>query len=221
MVHLGQPEHMLMNVALSRLASTFRAGHGTSRNQRTVPDIQPLVLYEYESCPMCRRVREAFSELALPVEVRPCPRGGTRFRPEAVEKVGRARFPFLIDPNTGVETTESDRIVTYLYETYGDGEAPPTWLFGPSFVLTSQLASMSRGTSGFRARPSVAPEEPLVLHGDEADPAARLVRERLCELELPYLRLPGELRLVDPNTNADLRELPYILAHLTRWVSAT
>jgi hypothetical protein len=210
---------MLMNVALSRLASSFRSGHGTSGNQRVSRDIKPLVLYEYESCPMCRRVREALTELALPVEVRPCPREGTRFRPEAIDKVGRARFPFLIDPNTGMETTESDRIVAYLYETYGDGDAP-SWLFGPSFVLTSQLASLTRGGSGFRARPSVEPDMPLVLYGDEADPAARLVRERLCELELPYLRLPGELRLVDPNTNADLDDLQYILAHLTRWASA-
>ncbi len=208
-----------MNAFTSRLATSLRSGHGTSGNKEVHRDIQPLVLYEFEACPMCRRVREALSELALPVEVRPCPREGTRFRPEAIERVGRARFPFLVDPNTGHQTTESDRIVAYLYETYGDGDAP-SWLVGPSFALTSQLASMARGIAGFRARPSYVPERPLVLYGDEADPEARLVRERLSELEIPYLRLPGALRLVDPNTDTDLADVSRILGHLGKWALA-
>ncbi len=168
---------------------------------------------------MCRRVREALTELALPVRVRPCPRDGRRFRPEAIYKAGRARFPFLVDPNTGLETTESEQIVAYLYETYGESKAP-RWLLGPGFVLTSQLASLARGGAGFRARSSVAPERELILYGDEADPAARLVREQLCELEIPYLRVPGPLRFVDPSTGSELEDVDSILAHLGRYASA-
>ena len=51
----------------------------------------PLVLYEYEGCPFCRRVREAVTTLDLDLEVRPTPRETlaeygfvehSRFRPE-------------------------------------------------------------------------------------------------------------------------------------------
>ena len=45
-----------------------------------IPDIakytrpkKPIVLYEYESSPQCRKVREACSMLDLTVEFRPCP----------------------------------------------------------------------------------------------------------------------------------------------------
>ncbi len=41
--------------------------------------------------------------------------------------------------------------------------------------------------AGSRARPSREPEEPLVLYSIESSPFARLARESLCELEIPYL----------------------------------
>ena len=40
---------------------------------------------------------------------------------------------------------------------------------------------------GMRARPSKAPAKPLELYSFESSPYSRPVRERLCELELPYL----------------------------------
>ena len=43
---------------------------------------QPLILYAYEGCPSCRRVRLALEALDLPTEVRPCPKGGRRYREE-------------------------------------------------------------------------------------------------------------------------------------------
>ena len=102
-----------------------------------------LILYEYNDCPMCRRVREAIDHLELAVEIRPCPRGGTRFRPEAIERSGIAQFPFLIDPNTGDEILDSMRIVEHLYATYGDGRVPG-WLTGAGFQVRSNLASLFR-----------------------------------------------------------------------------
>ena len=201
----------------SRLASAVRSGHGRSPAARVDRRLrEPLELYEYEACPACRRVREALTELDLPVRVRPSPYGGERFRPEVVARVGRARFPFLVDPNTGVEMTESDEIVAYLYATYGDGSVP-AWLVGPRFLVTSQLASMLRGTAGGWARASRPPEHELRLIGDEADPAARRVRERLCELELPYLREPGRLRFMDAELDGELTDVEAILAHLARY----
>lgn len=34
---------------------------------------QPIVLYEFEGCPFCRKVREAVAILDLDIEFRPCP----------------------------------------------------------------------------------------------------------------------------------------------------
>ena len=31
----------------------------------------------------------------------PCPKGGTRFRPEIRRRGGKEQFPYLVDPNTG------------------------------------------------------------------------------------------------------------------------
>ncbi len=39
--------------------------------------------------------------LDLDVQVRPSPRDGVRWRPEAVKLGGKSMFPFLVDPNTG------------------------------------------------------------------------------------------------------------------------
>ena len=36
-----------------------------------------------------------------------------------VERGGKAQFPYLVDPNTGVEMYESLDIIDYLFETYG------------------------------------------------------------------------------------------------------
>ena len=62
---------------------------------------QPIVLYEFETCPFCRKVREAVAILDLDVLYRPCPKDGTRYRPEAIQKGGKQMFPYMEDPNTG------------------------------------------------------------------------------------------------------------------------
>lgn len=145
-----------------------------------------LILYEYEGCPYCRRVREALTALHLDVEIRPCPRGGKRFRPEAVELGGKALFPFLIDENTGERLYESADIVAYLFRVYGKMETPDAYRPGTASFALSAGATALRSGRGIRARPSRAPEKPLMLASFEGSPFSRLVRERLSELELPY-----------------------------------
>jgi glutathione S-transferase len=170
--------------------------------------------------------------LDLDVDVHPCPKGGTRYRPDVVRRGGTARFPYLIDANTGLEMYESDAIVRYLYRTYGDGRVPLALAAGPLTQLTSVAASLWRPTAGGRARPSRAPAQPLELWGFEACPYCRLVREALCSLELPYRlhNLPkGSPRrdafvaraskmqvpyLVDPNTGAAMFESADIVRYL-------
>lgn len=52
---------------------------------------QPLELYEFTSCPFCRKVREAVAILDLDVVVYPCPKGGSVWRQKAVELGGKAQ----------------------------------------------------------------------------------------------------------------------------------
>lgn len=183
----GTSPMRILDLTTSTLASTARLGLGTFASSRLGPRPQGrLILYEFEACPWCRRVREALTHLDLEVEVRPCPKGGTRFRPEAQERSGRSQFPFLVDEGAGVELLESADIVAHLYRSYGAG-SPPLWLsVTPLFLPSSQLASLSRMARGLWARPSRAPDQPLELYSFESSPYCRLVREVLCELELPY-----------------------------------
>ena len=64
--------------------------------------------------------------------------------------------------------------------------------------LGSFVAGAGRIGAGRSARPSRAPDQPLELYAFEASPFARLVRERLCELEIPYI-----LRTVGRTTATD------------------
>jgi glutathione S-transferase len=181
------------------LGATFaRLGAGIATRPRAIqPDPLP-VLYEFEGCPFCRVVREAITELDLDVEIRPCPKGGERFRPELVARGGEAQFPYLVDAASGVELYESLDIVRHLFTVYGDGELPLRWRFGGLQQAGSALAGLWRPGAGRRARPSLRPEQPLELYSFEGSPYARLVRERLCELELPYvLRSVGRARAAD------------------------
>lgn len=58
------------------------------------PPSQPIILYEFESCPFCRKVREACSMLSLSVTFRPVPKNGRNYRPEIKSKYGnQATFP--------------------------------------------------------------------------------------------------------------------------------
>jgi glutathione S-transferase len=181
------------------LATTaLRLGAGIATQPRAVRPPLLFELYEFEGCPYCRIVREALTELDLDAMIRPCPKGGTRFRPELVKTHGKAQFPFLHDPNTGAAMYESADIIIYLYETYGGGRVPLRWQASGWQQLGSGLAGMWRFGAGRSARPSVAPEQPLELYSFESSPFARLVRERLCELEIPYaLRSVGRSTATD------------------------
>ncbi len=147
---------------------------------------KPIVLYDFEACPYCRRVREAITALHLDVEIRPCPKNGTRFRPEAIRLGGKSQFPLLVDENTGKALYESRDIVAYLFRTYGKREVPAYYQSGLLTPIFGSAASAARLLRGMSARPSKAAEKPLHLWSFESSPYARLVRERLCELELPY-----------------------------------
>ncbi|MDR3419521.1 MAG: glutathione S-transferase N-terminal domain-containing protein [Nevskia sp.] len=179
-------------VASSVVASSLRGWRGTAAfRPRTRQPEQPLQLYEFEACPYCRLVREALTELDLDAVIHPCPRGGTRFRPEVKARGGKLQFPFLFDPNTGRGIYESADIIDYLSQTYGGRLRAARGAARRLALGSATLASLARRDlkhlPGLRARPSKAPQQPLELYSFESSPYSRLVREVLCELELPYL----------------------------------
>ncbi len=187
---------MAINLATSMLSTLARATHGIQSRPAAARPGRLLQLYDIENCPYCRLVREVLTELDLDAEILPCPKGGQRFRPEVVERGGKAQFPYLVDPNTGEAMYESLDIVAYLFETYGRRRLPVRWRAGRLQTLGSMLASAPRLGQGMEARPGRAPELRLELYSFESSPYARPVRERLCELEIPYvLRNCGRTRL--------------------------
>jgi len=219
------------DVGTSIAATLARLAQGAAVGALGTRPEQPLVLYEFESCPFCRKVREALTVLDLDAEIRPCPKGGTRFRPELIERGGKAQFPYLIDPNTGKEMYESDDINRTLFAQYGE-TGVPRLLSGNLAVLTGSLASAWRLGRGTQARPSKRPEQLLELWSFEASPFSRLVRETLCELELPYrlhnvgkgsprrsafVQRSGRMMvpfLVDPNHGIEMFESADIVTYL-------
>jgi len=222
----------ILDVSTSLLASALRAGSGMQVGALGARPEQVLELYEFENCPFCRKVREALSILDLDAEIRPCPKGGPRFRPELVRRGGKAQFPYLVDPNTQVEMYESQDIVRYLFGTYGNGSIPLMLATPVVRDLTSVLAGLARAGHGSHYRAARAPDRPLELYSFEASPFCRLVRESLCTLELPY-RLHNVARgsgrrqafiarsgrmlvpyLVDPNTGREMFESADIVRYL-------
>jgi len=151
-------------------------GHGRTPKR-------PLELFEAEYCPFCRHVREALTELDLDAMIYPVPKRGKRHKQRLIKLGGKAKIPFLHDPNTGVKLHESVAIVEYLYKQYGLEweKVPERWL------ATSTLATLTRGKLGMFARPNKAARKPLELYSFEGSPYSRLARETLCELELRYL----------------------------------
>jgi glutathione S-transferase len=222
----------LASVVTSSVTTLLRGGIGMSvRSPGARPGL-PIELYEFEGCPFCRRVREALTLLDLEVLVRPCPKGGRRFRDELRRIGGKAQFPYMIDPNTGTAIYESGEIVDYLFARYGEG-APPALLRGGGLsTLVVAVSGMGRGPAGSFVRASKAPEEPLELYSFEASPFCRLVRETLCELELSYrlhnvargsarreafVARSGKMQvpyLVDPNTGVEMFESAAIIEYL-------
>ena len=221
-----------LDVATSLGVSLARLGSGAQVGALGARPEQPLALFEFEACPFCRKVREALSILDLDADVFPCPKRGPRFRLEVQRRGGKQQFPYLVDPNQGVEMYESDAIVDYLFERYGQGKPALALRAGPLTGISVHLASLWRPLRGAFYRTARQPAQPLELWSFEASPFSRLAREKLCELELPYrlhnvakgspkreafVRRSGKMMvpyLVDPNTGKEMFESADIAAYL-------
>ncbi|MFW6051285.1 MAG: glutathione S-transferase N-terminal domain-containing protein [Myxococcota bacterium] len=224
-----------LDVATSLAASGLRLGGGLRVGRLGPRPEQPVELWDFEACPYCRKVREALSVLDLQARIYPCPHGGRRFRPAVRQRGGKTQFPYLVDPNAGVEMYESEDIVRYLHGRYGAGPLPASFRLGPLWTASSAMATLARPGRGGRVKPSRPPERPLELYSFEASPYCRIVREELCALEIPYLlhnvakgspsraafvERAGKMQvpyLVDPNTGVSMFES----ADITRYLRDT
>ncbi|OAY63875.1 hypothetical protein ACMD2_03355 [Ananas comosus] len=217
----SQERNDIIEVATSSLSSLARLpwgskstnGGGSSLNSSESPT--NLQLYEFEACPFCRRVREAMTELDLSVEVYPCPKGSLRHR-EIVRNIGgKEQFPFLVDLNTGMSIYESGDIVKYLFQQYGQGRSPTFGLL-ESTIFTGWVPTLLRAGRGMTLWNNAGeqPSKKLELFSYENNAFARIVREALCELGLPYiLQNVGEgssrsQLLVDLSGS---KEVPYLI----------
>ena len=167
--------------------STLAAWRGTMLLHAATQPPLPLRLYDMESSPYCRKVREALTALGLDAEIYPCPQNGKRFRPQVKKIGGKAQFPYFEDSNTGTALYESSAIVDYLFQTYGHMPTPSGFHSHAVQRSLSVLGTLARGIPGLRYRAAKVPKQLLHLWSFESSPFSRLVRERLTELELPYV----------------------------------
>ena len=119
----------------------------TTRGEVKRPS-EPLVLYEYDASPFCKKVREAAAILDLDVLCKPCPGARKGFSDELFSLSGRRTVPCLVDPslNGGEPLFESDEIIAHLFDAYGPGrDQVPITLKGTFATLTCGLAAMARG----------------------------------------------------------------------------
>ncbi|MCB9730576.1 MAG: glutathione S-transferase N-terminal domain-containing protein [Deltaproteobacteria bacterium] len=228
--------------AQSWLASIARGGRGVFvRWPARVQPAEPLELYEFESCPFCRKVREVLSEMDLDYISRACPKGAVQNRGRATTESGKALFPFLVDPNTGRALHESEDIIDYLHRTYGEGRPTLSKVLAPATTVTSAVASLVRSRGGAldpRRRDRPQPPQLLELWNFEGSPYCRKAREKLCALGLDYrvhnVAKGGSRRaelvarggrmmvpyLVDPNEDIAMYESDDIVAWLDRTYGA-
>ena len=222
----------------SGLASIARLPFGTDvadefkETEHDVPPAEDLILYDVEGNALCRRVRETITYLDLCCTIKPCA-DGSRHRGEAAALSGKS-FPFLVDNAAGVSIEGSQSICDHLMEEYGSYIEP----LEPPPILLLALPDLFRWERGQTVPPAMRgkspPATPLKLYSYDGNQFCRLVREVLCELDLPYrlysagkdsprrdvlAKLAGSSQcpyLIDPNTGEALAESADIVAYLCR-----
>lgn len=189
------PSPPLPTLLRSLLASTARGWRGTQVLRVAPAPTRLLILYDRENDPHCRLVRELLTELQLDALIQPCPVGGQRFLRKLPDQ---APLPVLIDPDHEAQAQGLLACIEHLLRHYARIERGAGLLASWPMRLSSKLASRLRGDAGLNVKASRAPRKPLELYSFESSPYSRLVRERLCELELPWiLRSFGKEQLSD------------------------
>ncbi len=191
-----------------------------------------LVLYDRESCPSCKRVREMLNLLDITFEVRPCFEDTETDYP----------VPSLVDPNVENTIVGDDDIIGHLLEKYGpnadsfDRKALWPIEFKAFAIKTAQIASDLRGNPGRTQQPNARPDnkmmKPIEIWCYECSPFVRPVKEKLAELGLPHrvvscsrgsknrdamVERTGRFQvpfIIDENTGIEMFEGPEIVNYL-------
>ena len=176
-----------LNIISSVVSSTLRQWHGSAGSKSVKQPPQMLILFDNENNPECRLVREALTELNLDVLIYPCPQGADRFATQLQQYGGsNTSVPFLVDPNSHVKLEGAEAINAYLFQQYKQAPIPKHLDANKVNLFTSRLASIARLRGAIQVKASREPQQPLMLYSFESSPYSRPVRERLCELQLPY-----------------------------------
>lgn len=78
-----------------------------------------LILYTGGNCPFCRRVESYLQDKGLEYEGRDV-WAHPDFADELVELGGKQQIPYLVDTERGVSMYESEDIIQYVEDTYGE-----------------------------------------------------------------------------------------------------
>lgn len=82
-----------------------------------------IELYELPGCPFCTKVTRKLDELRLNYVTHQVPARHSK-RTKVKEISGQPRVPVIVDQDHGIDgMNESDDIVAYLEETYGNGNS--------------------------------------------------------------------------------------------------
>ena len=123
-----EPIQRWLDVVTNGVASLLRWGRGCQVSPAafdTTTSIElPLILYSYEGNQFCRLVREVLTELDIVYEVQSTGKGSSRRATLAQITGGSTQCPYLVDPNTGEQMSESADIITYLYVKYANYTPP-------------------------------------------------------------------------------------------------
>jgi hypothetical protein len=149
---------------------------------------RPIIIYECEADPNCKKVREACTMLDLTVEYRPCPGRAGHSDNLATVTLGKRDIPFMIDDGGKMvkpRITGAAGIVKYLFDAYGPGE---------EFAPKNLLGGSSTGTGGGKGskiranvRPDITKIKPIVLYGWEGAQYVKQVREVMTELGIAHV----------------------------------
>ena len=219
----------------SGLASIARLPLGTNiaplleaGDNSALRDNAQLTLFDVESDADCRSVREVITFLDMNVLIKPCG-VGSRFLDELAQLEGpRAAPPYLVDISAKRCEQGAEAICQHLFSAYGMPAGVGATALPSAPPVPRWLPSLLRFGRGSTVEPSARdrpmPPSPLRLYSYDGNQFCRLVREVLCECDLPYeLRSTGkgsprraELRalsgkttapfLVDPNTEVMMGE---------------
>jgi len=141
LVELWNKAKPLVDNVGSYIPNILRLGRGNQvANCAILPDTprpsKPLILYSYEGNQFCRLVREVLTEIDVTYELRSAGKGSPRRAELAEITGGSTQCPFLIDPNTGTQISESKDIIQHLYDTYAKWNPPNELLQSISSLYT-------------------------------------------------------------------------------------